>query len=188
MTRPASRRKAQPVPTPLTRTCGPFNATNNALDDYETNCTDYWRYIKTPLQSGRCYLKETLTPRRLEPKARYIKPSTLPWKGTKNINLKKRETIEHSWLFHIYSIILFWLWHRRCCDTPVIIPNRRSSLDHTGIWAGVWIHLGTHHSTDEVTLHQFGIICGDAFCIEIQRSSSHQPLYSKWSPTKILQP
>ena len=115
MTRPASRRKAQSMPTPLTRTSGPFNITNNALDGYETNCTDRWRYIKIPLQSRRRYLKEKLTPQRLEPKARYIKPSTLPWKGTKNINLKKRETIEHSWLFHIYSIILFWLWYWRGC-------------------------------------------------------------------------
>ena len=88
---------------------------NNILDNYKTNCTNRWRYIKTPLQSRRRYLKETLTPQQLESKARYIKPSTLPWKGTKNINLKKRETIKHSWLFHIYSIILFWLWHWRCC-------------------------------------------------------------------------
>ena len=73
MTRPASKRKAQPVPMPLTRTSGPFNATNNALDGYETNCTNHWRYIKTPLQSRRHYLKETLTPQRLEPKARYKK-------------------------------------------------------------------------------------------------------------------
>ena len=78
MTRPVSRRKAQLVPIPLTRTSGPFNATNNALDSYKTNCTDRLRYIKTPLQSKRRYLKETLTPQRLEPKARYIKPSTLP--------------------------------------------------------------------------------------------------------------
>ena len=103
MTRPTSRRKAQPVPTPLTRTSGPFNATNNALDGYETNCTDRWRYIKTPLQIRRRYLKETLTPQRLESKATYIKPSTLPWKGTKNINLRKKETIGrdgiriHTW-------------------------------------------------------------------------------------------
>ena len=51
--------------------------------------------------------------------------------------------------------------------TPMIIINRRSSLDHIGIRAEVWIHLGTHHSTDEVTLHQFGAVCGDAFCIKI---------------------
>ena len=35
---------------------------------------------------------------------------------------------------------------------PVIIPNKRGSLDYTDIRAKVWIHLGTHHSTDEVTL------------------------------------
>ena len=87
----------------------------NTLDGYGTNYTDRWRYIKTPLQSRRHYLKEALTPQRLELKAMCIKPSTLQWKGTENINLRKRETIEHSWLFHIYSIILFWLWHRRCC-------------------------------------------------------------------------
>ena len=60
------------------RTFGPFNATNNALDGYETNYTNRWKYIKTPLQSKRHYLKEALTPQRLEPKAKYIKPSTLP--------------------------------------------------------------------------------------------------------------
>ena len=38
--------------------------------------------------------------------------------------------------------------------TLVIIPNRSSSLDHTGIRAGVWIHLGMHHSTNEVMLYQ----------------------------------
>ena len=81
----------------------------NTLDDYETNCTDCWRYIKTPLQSRRRYL-----PQRLEPKATYIKPSTLPWKGTKNINLRNRETIDYSLLFYIHSTFLFWLWHQRC--------------------------------------------------------------------------
>ena len=86
----------------------------NTLDGYGTNCTDRWRYIKTPLQSRRRYLKETLTPQRLEPKATCIKPSTLPWKGTENINLRKRETIGHSLLFCIHSIILFWLWHQSC--------------------------------------------------------------------------
>ena len=161
MTRPTSRRKVQPVPTSLTRTFGPFNATNNALDGYETNCTDRWRYIKTPLQSKRRYLKETLTPQRLEPKARYIKPSTLPWKGTQNINLRKRETIKHSWLFHIYSIILFWLWHRRCCgrhhtgDHPQqkkflwpyrypswsLDPSRYTSLDWQSYASSVWCRL-----------------------------------------------
>ena len=86
----------------------------NTLDGYGTNCIDRWRYIKTPLQSRRRYLKETLTPQRLEPKAMYIKPSTLPWKGTKKINLRKRKTIGQSLLFCIHSIILFWLWHQRC--------------------------------------------------------------------------
>ena len=86
----------------------------NTLDGYETNCTDRWRYIKTPLQSRRHYLKETLTPQWLEPKATYIKPSTLPWKVTENINLRKRETIGYSLLFYIHSTILFWLWHRSC--------------------------------------------------------------------------
>ena len=38
--------------------------------------------------------------------------------------------------------------------TSVIIPNRRGSLGHTDIRARVWIHLGTHHLTDEVTHHQ----------------------------------
>ena len=87
----------------------------NTLDGYGTNCTDRWRYIKTPLQSRRRYLKETLTPQRLELKATCIKPSTLPWKGTENINLRKRETIGHSLLFCIHSIILFWFWHLRRC-------------------------------------------------------------------------
>ena len=86
----------------------------NTLDGYETNYTDRWRYIKTPLQSRRHYLKETLTPQWLEPKATYIKPSTLPWKVTENINLRKRETIGYSLLFYIHSTILFWLWHRSC--------------------------------------------------------------------------
>ena len=86
----------------------------NTLDGYRINCIDRWRYIKTLLQSKRRYLKETLTPQWLEPKAMYIKPSTLPWKGTKKINLRKRETIGHSLLFCIHSIILFWLWHQRC--------------------------------------------------------------------------
>ena len=86
----------------------------NTLDGYGTNCTNRWRYIKTPLQCRRRYLKEILMPQRLEPKETYKKPSTLPWKDTKNINLKKRETIGYSWLFCIHSITLFWLWHRRC--------------------------------------------------------------------------
>ena len=77
---------------PLMRTTRPFNAINNTLDDYKTNCTDRWRYIKTPLQSRRHYLKKTLTlksqSQRLEFKATYIKPSTLPAKGTDNIDIK----------------------------------------------------------------------------------------------------
>ena len=158
MTGPASKRKAQPVPMPLTRTSGPFNATNNTLDGYKTNCTDCWRYIKTLLPSRRHYLKETLTPQWLEPKARYIKSSTLPWKGTKNKNLRKRETIEHSWLFHIYSIILFWLWHQRCCGKHYTgdHPQQKKFPWSYRFRARVWIHLGTHHSTDEATLHQLG--------------------------------
>ena len=80
------------MPTPLTRTARPFNAINNTLDSYETNCTDCWRYIKTPLQSRRRYLKKTLTSQsqsqRLEFKATYIKPSTLPAKGIDNIDTK----------------------------------------------------------------------------------------------------
>ena len=55
------QRRAEPVPTPLMRIAGPFNAINSTLDGYETNCTDHWRYIKTPLQGRRRYLKETLT-------------------------------------------------------------------------------------------------------------------------------
>ena len=74
------------------RTAGPFNAINNTLDGYETNCTDHWRYIKIPLQGRRRYLKETLTSQSqsqwLEFKATYINPITLPAKGMDNIDTK----------------------------------------------------------------------------------------------------
>ena len=133
----------------------------NTLDDYGTNCTDHWRYIKTPLQCRRRYPKETLMPQRLEPKATYIKPSTLPWKGMKNINLKKRETIGYSWLFCIHSIFLLWLWHRRCFgrhhtgDHPQqkrfprlyrylsrsLDPSRYASLDWRSYASLVWRRL-----------------------------------------------
>ena len=80
------------MPTPLMRTAGPFNAINNTLDGYETNCTDHWRYIKIPLQGRRRYLKETLTSQSqsqwLEFKATYINPITLPAKGMDNIDTK----------------------------------------------------------------------------------------------------
>ena len=82
------------MPTPLTRTARPFNAINNTLDGYETNYTYRWRYIKTPLQGRRRYLKETLTSQsqsqRLEFKATYIKLTTLPAKGMDNINTKTK--------------------------------------------------------------------------------------------------
>ena len=80
------------MPTPLMRTAGPFNAINNTLDGYKTNCTDRWRYIKIPLQGRRRYLKETLTSQSqsqwLEFKATYINPITLPAKGMDNIDTK----------------------------------------------------------------------------------------------------
>ena len=82
------------MPTLLTKTAGPFNTINNTLGGYETNCTDRWRHIKTPLQGRRRYQKETLTsqsqPQRLEFKATYIKPPTLPAKGTDNIDTKTK--------------------------------------------------------------------------------------------------
>ena len=39
--------------------------------------------IKAPLQGKRRYLRKKLTSQRLEPKATYIKPPTLPTEGTK---------------------------------------------------------------------------------------------------------
>ena len=147
------------MPMPLTRKTGPFNAINNTLDGYETNCTNHWRYIKTPLQSRRHYLKETLSSQSqsqwLEFKATYIKPSTLPSKGTDNIDTRNKDTILLFLAILFHSIILFWLWHRRRCGRHHIgdHPHSRSSLVYIDIQAGIWIHLGMHHSTDEVTLH-----------------------------------
>ena len=56
--------------------------------------------------------------------------------------------------------------------TPVIINTKRSSLNHTGIRARGWIPLSPHHSTDEVTLHQFGAICREV----LYRDSTKQLL------------
>ena len=82
------------MPTPLTKAAGPFNTINNTMGGYETNCTDRWRHIKTPFQGRRRYQKETLTsqsqPQWLEFKATYIKPLTLPAKGTDNIDTKTK--------------------------------------------------------------------------------------------------
>ena len=49
MTRPASRRRAQPVPTLLTRTAGSFNTTNNTPDSFRTNYANHLRHIKALL-------------------------------------------------------------------------------------------------------------------------------------------
>ena len=147
MTRPASRRKAQSVPIPLTRTSGPFNATNNALDGYETNCTDRWRYIKTPLQSKRRYLKETLTPQRLEPKARYIKPSTLPWKGMQNITPEKERDnwafLVISYLFNnsiltLASKVLWQAPHQWSSPTEEVPLTIQVSEPESG---SIWVHI-----------------------------------------------
>ena len=47
--------------------------------------------IIKPLQcTRRCYPQGTFTPQRLEPRARYIKLSSLPWKGTQDIALKEK--------------------------------------------------------------------------------------------------
>ena len=102
-----SQRRAQPVPTSLTREAGPFNAINNTLDGYKTNYTVHWRNIKTPLQGRRHYQRKTLTSQsqsqQLESKATYIKPPTLPIKGTDNIETKMKILIDilcYSISFH----------------------------------------------------------------------------------------
>ena len=85
------------MPTSLTETAGSFNATNNALDDYRTNCTDRWKHIKAPLQGRRRYQRKTLTSQsqsqQLESNATYIKPPTLPTQGT-----AITDTLEGYWL------------------------------------------------------------------------------------------
>ena len=47
--------KPKQVPTSPTRASGSFNTTNNALDDYQTSCTDRWEHTKAPLLSKRRY-------------------------------------------------------------------------------------------------------------------------------------
>ena len=145
----------------LTETAGPFNATNNVSDGYKTNCTDRWEHIKAPLHGRRRYQRKTLTSQsqshRLESKATYIKPPTLPTKGTNII-----DTLKGYWLpFLLFCFILqytfsFWLWHWRRCGRHHIgdHPHRSSLLIHTGIQARIWTRLDTFHSTDEVMLHQ----------------------------------
>ena len=53
--------------------------------------------------------------------------------------------------------------------TLVIVNTRRGFLDHTGIRVGGRIPLSLHHSTDEVTLHQFGAICEDRFVVRFDQ-------------------
>ena len=47
--------------------------------------------------------------------------------------------------------------------TPMIVNIKSNPLEHTGIRTGGWTPLGPHHMTDEVTLHQFGAVCGERF-------------------------
>ena len=94
------------MPTSLTETIGSFNATNNASDGYRTNCIDRWEHIKAPLRGRRHYQRKTLTSQsqsqRLESKATYIKPLTLPTQGTDII-----DTLEGYWLPFCYFVSFY---------------------------------------------------------------------------------
>ena len=47
--------------------------------------------------------------------------------------------------------------------TPVFNSFRRDFIEYIGTSNGGRIPPSLHHSTDELTLHQFGAICGDVF-------------------------
>ena len=75
-----------------------------------------------PLQcTGRHYPKGTFTPQRLEPRAGYIKLSSLPWKGTQKITPKKERDnyvfliipyLSHNLVLTLASKVLWQAPHR----------------------------------------------------------------------------
>ena len=149
------------MPTPLTRAARPFNAINNTLDGYETNCTDRWRHIKTPLQGRRRYQKETLTSQsqsqRLEFKATYIKPPTLLAKGTDNIDTKTKILIfilGYSISFNNYVLTLvskvLWQaphqWSPLQKKFPCLYRYPSRNLDPSGYVALDW----RSHASSEI--------------------------------------
>ena len=54
-------------------------------------------------------------------------------------------------------------------------PPRSNLLISVIIQTRAWIHLNTFNSTDEVTLHQFGTVCGDdIFILRVESVVSNQ--------------
>ena len=84
-----------------------------------------------PLQcTRRRYQKGTFTPQQLEPRARYIKLSLLPWKGTQDITFKEkrdnRAFLIIPYLFHNLVLTLasevLWQAPHQWLLTPEEVP------------------------------------------------------------------
>ena len=110
------------------------------------------------------------------------KASTLSTKGTWKFWYNSANSFLRVFFFS------FWLRRRRRCGRHHTGGHigRTNPIIYTGAQVKALTHLG-------IRLTRSGLISlapsvGNAFCIEIQRSISHQLLYPKWSPTKILQP
>ena len=139
------------------RTNGSFNTSNNSRDSFRAKCTDRWRLIITPSMH-----QEAL------PKRRHLHPNG--WNPGEDIYAfltvvkmyEKRQS---------YFLIIPYLSHKFCSDfgiggvvagtTPVFNSARRDFIRYIGTSNGGWISPNLHHSTDVLTLHQFGAVCGD---------------------------
>ena len=70
-----------------------------------------------------------------------------------------------------YFLIILYLSHKFCSDfgiggvvagtTPVFNSDQRDFIGYIGTSNGGRLFPNLHHSTDELTLHQFGAVCGD---------------------------
>ena len=139
------------------RTTRSFNTSNNSRDGFRAKCTDRWRLIITPSMH-----QEVL------PKRRHLHPNG--WNSGEDIyaflTVVKRYEKRQS-----YFLIIPYLSHKFCSDfgirgvvagtTPVFNSVRRDFIGYIGTSNECRISPNLHHLTNELTLHQFGAICGN---------------------------
>ena len=125
------------------------------------------------------------------PKRRHLHPNG--WNSGEDIyaflTVMKRYKKRQS-----YFLIIPYLSHKFCSDfgirgvvagtTPVFNSVRRDFIGYIGTSNGGRIPSSLHHSTDELTLHQFGRRLWGTTA-RFDQVVANKPL---WSPTKILQP